>query len=78
MRTFKISDELYEEMKRFIVDPFDDTPEAVIARLIEIVDKARNHWSPFEPDASPVEPSHPAAPPQERPVPHRAAQEVIL
>ena len=47
MRTFTISDELYEQLKRFIVDPFDDTPEVVIERLVEIVDKARSRWSPF-------------------------------
>jgi hypothetical protein len=78
MRTFKISDELYEQLKQFIVDPFDDTPEVVIARLIEIVDKARNRWSPFEAYEPSEEPSHPAEPPQERPVKQHTAQEVIL
>lgn len=48
MRTCKVSDELYEQLKSFVVDPFDDTPEAVIGRLIEIVNKAKNRWSPFE------------------------------
>lgn len=48
MRTFKVSDELYEQLKSFVVDPFDDTPEAVIGRLIEIVNKAKSRWSPFE------------------------------
>jgi len=64
MRTFKVSDELYEQLKSFVIDPFDDTPDVVIARLIEIVRKARNQWSPFEPcdaadqdsDTVPVEP----------------------
>ena len=84
MRTFKISDELYEQLKRFIVDPFDDTPEVVIGRLVEIVDKARNRWSPFEVDDSSEEPSQPAEVPQEqerqreRPVPRHATEEVIL
>jgi len=78
MRAFKISDELYEQLKQFIVDPFDDTPEVVIARLIEIVDKARSRWSPFEAYESPEEPSHPTETPQERPVQQRAAQEIIL
>jgi hypothetical protein len=48
MRTFKVSDELYEQLKNFVVDPFDDTPEAVIGRLIEIVNKAKDRWSPFD------------------------------
>jgi len=48
MRTFKVSDEMYEQMKSFVVDPFDDTPEVVITRLIEIVNKAKDRWSPFE------------------------------
>lgn len=78
MRTFKISDELYEQLKRFIVDPFDDTPEVVIERLIQIVDKARSRWSPFDAYDAPEEPSSPAEPPQEKPVAQRTAQEVIL
>ena len=78
MRTFKISDESYERLKRFIVDPFDDTPEVVIERLIEIVDKAKSRWSPFDTCYSPDEPSRPAEPPQEQPVPQNAAEEVIL
>ena len=78
MKAFKISDELYEQLKRFIVDPFDDTPEVVIERLIEIVDKARSRWSPFDPCDSPEEPSRPAEPSQVRPAPQRVAQEVIL
>ncbi len=86
MRMFRISDELYEQLKRFIVDPFDDTPEVVIERLIEIVDKARSRWSPFEAYDPAEEPARPAEAPQERPVPRREErpapqqeeQEVIL
>ncbi len=48
MRTIEVSDELFEQLKGFVVDPFDDTPEAVITRLIEIVNKAKNRWSPLE------------------------------
>jgi hypothetical protein len=47
MRTFTVSDEMYEQLKGFVIDPFDDTPEAVIGRLIEIVNKAKDRWSPF-------------------------------
>jgi len=50
MRTFKESDEVYAQLKRFVVDPFDDTPEKVIGRLIEIVDKAKDRWCPFNED----------------------------
>lgn len=64
MRTFKVSDELYEQLKSFVVDPFDDTPEAVIGRLIEIVNKAKSRWSPFDPRsaAENLEPKHQARP----------------
>lgn len=48
MRTFQVSEEMYEQLKSFVVDPFDDTPEVVIGRLIEIVNKAKDRWSPFE------------------------------
>ena len=64
MRTFKVSDQTYEQLKSFIVDPFDDTPEVVLGRLIEIVNKARDRWSPFEPvDGVPptVPPAEPSA-----------------
>jgi hypothetical protein len=69
MRTFKVSDELYEQLKSFVIDPFDDTPDVVIARLIEIVRKARNRWSPFDPcDAADQDTcSLPVEPPQEHP-----------
>jgi len=52
MKTFKVSDEMYEQLKNFVVDPFDDTPEVVIGRLIEIVNKAKNRWLPFDLGAS--------------------------
>ena len=48
MKTFKVSDEMYDQLKSLVVDPFDDTPEVVIRRLIEIVNKAKDRWSPFE------------------------------
>ncbi len=79
MRTFKVSDQMYEQLKSFIVDPFDDTPEVVLSRLIEIVNKARDRWSPFEPaDAAPpvtsaAEPS--AKPRRKEPEAHAEAEE---
>lgn len=65
MRTFKVSDELYEKLKGFIVDPFDDTPEIVIGRLIEIVNKAKGRWSALDRYEHPEPGERPA------PVPHR-------
>jgi hypothetical protein len=78
MRTFGISEELYEQLKRFIVDPFDDTPEVVIQRLVKIVDKARSRWSPFEPSEACEEPSGAPEAPRERATPQHAAEEIIL
>jgi hypothetical protein len=63
MRTFQVSDDLYERLKGFVVDPFDDTPEIVIERLIDIVNKAKNRWHPFDPDEAP-EDAEPAAEPR--------------
>ena len=48
MRTVTISDELFDELKGFVVDPFDDTPDIVLGRLVEIVKKAKNRWSPLD------------------------------
>lgn len=48
MKTLEISDELYEELKTYVVDPFEDTAEIVISRLLQIADKAKQKWAPFE------------------------------
>jgi|GEM_PF-1019322 len=48
MKVIQVSDELYDRLKSCVVDPFDDTPESVIGRLIEIVDKAKSRWSPLD------------------------------
>ncbi len=66
MRTFKVSDELYEQLKTFVVDPFDDTPDTVIGRLIEIANKAKGHWSPFDPSDARPEPEQPNQPRRQR------------
>lgn len=44
MKNLKISDELYDELKNWVVDPFDDTPEIVIKRAVDIAGKARVRW----------------------------------
>ena len=67
MRTFKVSDELYEQLKSFVVDPFDDTPDIVIGRLIEIVSKAKNRWSPFETGEGAEETERPRKPRPQQP-----------
>ena len=48
MKTVQVSDELYEKLKSLVVDPFDDTAEIVISRLVEIVEKAKSRWSPLD------------------------------
>jgi predicted CopG family antitoxin len=48
MKTIEISDELYDKLKTYVVDPFDDTPENVISRLLDIVDKARGKWTSWD------------------------------
>jgi len=48
MKTVEISDELYEELKGFVADPFDDTAELVIGRLVQIANKAKDRWSALE------------------------------
>jgi len=47
VKTLEINDEVYENLKAFVVDPFDDTPNAVLMRLIHIANKAQDQWSPF-------------------------------
>lgn len=46
MKTLQVSDELFEKLKDFVVDPFEDTPEVILDRLMEIVSKAKRKWSP--------------------------------
>ncbi|MFC1783546.1 hypothetical protein ACFL02_08165 [Planctomycetota bacterium] len=55
MKNVLISDELYKSLEQFVVDPFDDTPEVVIGRVVDIANKARTKWSAFDADEA-VEP----------------------
>jgi len=57
MKVIQIPDELYERLKNCVVDPFDDTPESVISRLIDITDKAKSNWSPLDAHVQDTEPS---------------------
>jgi hypothetical protein len=73
MRTIKVCDELFEQLKGFVVDPFDDTPDAVIGRLIEIVNKAKSRWSPLDAYDSSSETQ--ASPTVHKEAPQKAPQE---
>ena len=55
MKVIEISDELYEKLKNCVVDPFDDTPEFVISRLIDTVEKAKDRWCSWDADAEDAE-----------------------
>lgn len=48
MKTIEISDELSARLKAFVVDPFDDTPEKVIGRVVDIADKAKSKWTSWD------------------------------
>ena len=48
MKNIKVSDEIYEKLKTFVTDPFDDTPEIVIGRVVDIALKAKSRWSPLD------------------------------
>ena len=48
MKVIQISDELYDRLKNCIVDPFEDIPESVIGRLIDIVDKSKIRCSSWD------------------------------
>lgn len=78
MRTFKISDDMYEQLKTFVVDPFDDTPEIVIGRLIEIVNKAKVRWHPFDPSGNPEGAEQPAEARSQRRAPREEESVVVL
>ncbi len=49
MKILKISEDTYDQLKTFVVDPFDDTPDSVVTRLMDITDKAKKRWSAFDP-----------------------------
>lgn len=51
MKTIEISEELSDRLKAFVVDPFDDTPEVVIGRVLDIADKAKSKWISWDAEA---------------------------
>ena len=56
MKTLEIKDETYQDLKSFVVNPFDDTPNAVLMRLMDIANKAQDQWSPFATSAETTSP----------------------
>ncbi|MHC4647392.1 MAG: hypothetical protein ACYTBJ_18020 [Planctomycetota bacterium] len=61
MKVIEISDELYDRLKNCVVDPFDDTPEFVIGRLIDIVEKAKSKWVSWDSPSEEAEPEQESA-----------------
>jgi hypothetical protein len=61
MKVIKISDELYDRLKNCIVDPFDDTPEVVIGRLVDIVEKSKSEFSSWDAAENPAQQAKAAA-----------------
>lgn len=68
MRTLTVFDELYEQLKSFVVDPYDDTPELIIGRLIRIARKATSRCLSDVWDSSDST-EYPAMVPEARPQP---------
>ena len=56
MKMLKLSDEVFEDLKKYVVDPFDDTPDTVLDRLIAINAKAKSRWAAFEDSLTDDEP----------------------
>ena len=76
MKIIKVSDEVYERLKEFVVDPFDDTPQNVITRLVEIAAKARKKWSAF--DLSQLNEERPKTMAERTRLTNQTPEEVIL
>lgn len=78
MRTIQISDELFEQLKDLVVDPFDDTPDLVIGRLIAIVNKAKSRWSPLDACSTEDNTQAPSAPQERAPQTQPVEQEEMV
>ncbi len=59
MKMLQISDEVHQKLKAFVADPFEDTPDNVLLRLMDIADKAKGRWSAFEPPPESPDPEVP-------------------
>ncbi len=75
MKTIEISDELSARLKAFVVDPFDDTPEKVIGRVLDIADKAKSKWTSWDVEKEAKQPEQQE--PRPRPSKRRSGQEQV-
>ena len=75
MKTIEISEELSDRLKAFVVDPFDDTPEVVIGRVLDIADKAKSKWTSWDVEAE--EEVEQVEKPQPRASKRRSGQEQV-
>ena len=73
MKVIEISDELYDRLKTFVVDPFDDTPEIVLGRVVDIADKAKSKWISWDAE----EEAEQKAEPQPKSSKRRSGQEQV-
>ncbi|MHC4633210.1 MAG: hypothetical protein ACYS9C_18345 [Planctomycetota bacterium] len=74
MKTIEISEELSDRLKAYVVDPFDDTPEVVIGRVVDIADKAKSRWISWE---EAEEAAEPEGQPQPKSSKRRTGQEQV-
>ncbi|MHC4109845.1 MAG: hypothetical protein ACYSUY_02145, partial [Planctomycetota bacterium] len=58
-----------------VVDPFDDTPEVVIGRVLDIADKAKSKWITW--DAEEAAEPEPEPHPRSRQSKRRTGQEQV-
>jgi hypothetical protein len=76
MKTIEISDELSDRLKAYVVDPFDDTPEKVIGRVLDIAEKAKSKWISWEAEEKTKKQKEPEPRPQS-PKQSRSGQEHV-
>ena len=77
MKVIQIPDELYDRLKNCIVDPFDDTPESVVGRLIDIVDKSKSRCSSWDAAEDTRQQDRPSTPSKSRNV-RAGHNEIVL
>jgi hypothetical protein len=53
---------LFDKLKNFVVDPFEDTPEVILNRPMGIMDKAKQQWSPLNQPETTLEANIPQQP----------------
>ena len=48
MKTLNVTEEVYEKLKSYIIDPFEDSADTVLQRLMDIAEKAKAQCNGFE------------------------------